>query len=79
MFGYMVPRQGCLAHPPKIFFKEEFFFASNDLGFACAGISNRSRYNRNGMWYHLSVCLQTYCHLSTGEKLKILSVRKAVA
>ena len=74
-FGYMVPR---LIHP-RFRKKREFCLASNDLGFACAGISNRSRYNRNGMWYHLSVCLQTYCHLNSDEKLKILSVRKAVA
>ena len=75
----MVPKYGRLAHPPKIFFKEEFCLASNDLGFACAGISNQSRFNRNGMWYNVSVCLQTYCHLSTDEKLKILSFRKPMA
>ena len=43
---------------------------SNDCVFTCAGVSNVGPYKRNA-FYNLSYLLQTYCHLSTNEKLSI--------
>ena len=48
--------------------KKKVRLDSNDFGFICAGVSNVVSYKRN-VWYNLSC--QTYCHLSTKEKLPV--------
>ena len=63
------------ARPPRIKRKKERekkkgVPSSNDFAFIYAGVSNVGSYKGNA-WYNPSCLLQTYCHLSTNEKLSV--------
>ena len=55
-------------HPARL--RKEFRLESNKFGFICAGASIVGGYKRN-VQYNLSCLLQTYCNLSTKEKLSV--------
>ena len=54
--------------------KNKLCFDSDDFDFICACVGNLGGYKRI-IWYNLSCPLQTYCHLSTNNKLSVIFLR----